>query len=203
MKFLSDFFPILLFFIAYKTHDIYVATGVAIAASMLQVGWFYLRHKKVENMQLITLGLLVFFGGMTLLLRDPDFIMWKPSVVNWLFAAAFLGSGLIGKKSLLQRMMDHAVTLPDTIWKRLNLIWVTFFVVIGLLNIYVAFDLSHTLCISDTEPAKCAEELWVNFKLFGMLGLTFIFIIAQGFYIARHVQDAPQQGNPEVNESDS
>jgi intracellular septation protein len=179
MKFLTDFFPILLFFIAYQAYDIYVATAVAIGASAVQVAYFQVRHKKVEKMQWVTLGLLVFFGGLTLLLRDPDFIKWKPTVVNWLFAAAFLGSQFIGKKSLLQRMMDQAVTLPDQIWSRLNYIWVSFFVAVGILNLYVAFNYS--------------EETWVNFKLFGMLGVTFVFIIAQGFYIARHVKDEDMQ----------
>ena len=175
MKFLSDFFPILLFFVAYQVYDIYVATAVAIGASAAQVAYFQLRYKKVEKMQWITLGLLIFFGGLTLLLRDPDFIKWKPTVVNWLFALAFLGSSFIGKKSLLQRMMDQAVSLPEHIWNRLNIIWISFFVSIGFLNLYVAFNYP--------------EETWVNFKLFGMLGITFVFVIAQGFYIARHVQE--------------
>ena len=179
MKFLTDFFPILLFFIAYQAYDIYVATAVAIGASAAQVAYFQLRHGKVEKMQWVTLGLLIFFGGLTLLLRDPDFIMWKPTVVNWLFAIAFLGSQYIGKKTLLQRMMDQAVSLPPEIWIRLNYIWVSFFIGIGLLNLYVAYNFS--------------EETWVNFKLFGMLGVTFVFIIAQGFYIARHVKDEDLQ----------
>lgn len=175
MKFLSDFFPILLFFIAYELYDIYVATGVAIAASAAQVAYFHLRYKKVEKMQWMTLGLLIFFGGLTLLLRDPDFIKWKPTVVNWLFAAAFFGSAFIGNKTLLQRMMDQAVSLPAKIWTRLNFIWIIFFIGIGVLNLYVAFNYP--------------EDIWVKFKLFGMLGITFVFVIAQGFYIARHVQE--------------
>jgi intracellular septation protein len=183
MKFLADFFPILLFFIAYKTHDIYVATAVAIAASALQVGYYQLRYRKVEKMQWVTLGLLVFFGGMTLAFHDPDFIKWKPTVVNCLFALAFLGSQFIGEKTLLQRMMDQAITLPAPIWIRLNYLWIGFFVAIGLVNLYVAFNYS--------------EETWVNFKLFGMLGLTFAFVIAQGFYIARHAQEEETANNNE------
>jgi len=184
MKFLSDFFPILLFFIAYELYDIYIATAVAIAASAIQVSYFQLRYRKVEKMQWITLGLLVFFGGLTLLLRDPDFVKWKPTVVNWLFALVFFGSIYIGKKSMLQRMMEQAVNLPDIIWKRLSFIWTFFFVAIGILNLYVAFNFS--------------EDIWVKFKLFGMLGITFIFIIAQGFYIARHVQDNDSTDPDEV-----
>lgn len=195
MKFLSDFFPILLFFIAYKTYDIYVATAVAIAASLLQVGYFQLRYRKVENMQWITLGLLVFFGGLTLLLRDPDYIIWKPTVVNGLFAIAFLGSQFIGSKNLLQRMMDQAISLPAAAWKRLNYIWISFFVFVGLLNLYVAYDLAFLFCEQAIDKDACAEDIWVDFKLFGMLGLTFVFIIGQGFYIARHI--TPQQPHPE------
>ena len=175
MKFLSDFFPILLFFIAYKLEGIYTATAVAIIASALQVSYFQIRYKKVEKMQWVTLLLLVFFGGLTLAFRDPDFIKWKPTVVNWLFAAAFLGSQFICEKNLLQRMMDQAVSVPLLIWQRLNYIWISFFIGIGLLNLFVAFNFS--------------EDTWVDFKLFGMLGITFVFIILQGFYIARHVSD--------------
>lgn len=175
MKFLSDFFPILLFFIAYKLEGIYTATAVAIIASAVQVAYFQIRYKKVEKMQWVTLWLLIFFGGLTLAFRDPDFIKWKPTVVNWLFAAAFLGSQFIGNKTLLQRMMDQAVSLPQVIWQRLNYIWISFFVGIGFLNLYVAFNFS--------------EDTWVDFKLFGMLGITFVFIILQGFYIARHVTE--------------
>jgi len=178
MKFLADFFPILLFFVAYQMAGIYVATAVAIGASVLQVAYFQLRYKKVEKMQWVTLGLLVFFGGMTLIFRNPDFIKWKPTVVNWLFAAAFFGSMFIGKKSLLQRMMDQAITLPPPIWIKLNYLWIAFFISIGFLNLYVAFNFD--------------EETWVNFKLFGMLGLTFVFVIAQGFYIARHAEAPPE-----------
>jgi len=178
MKFLADFFPILLFFVAYQMAGIYVATAVAIGASVLQVAYFQLRYKKVEKMQWVTLGLLVFFGGMTLIFRNPDFIKWKPTVVNWLFAAAFFGSMFIGKKSLLQRMMDQAITLPPPIWIKLNYLWIAFFISIGFLNLYVAFNFD--------------EETWVNFKLFGMLGLTFVFVIAQGFYIARHAEETPE-----------
>lgn len=179
MKFLTDFLPIVLFFIAYQLYDIYVATAVAIATSGLQVGYLWLFRKKIEKMHLVTLGLLVVFGGLTLLLRDPLFIKWKPTVVNWLFAAVFLGSQLIGKKSMVERMMGHAVTLPIQIWNRLNISWGVFFLISGLLNLYVAFNFS--------------EEIWVNFKLFGMLGLTIVFVLLQSFYIARHIQDQNQQ----------
>ncbi len=175
MKFLLDFFPILLFFGAYQVWDIYVATAVAIAAAILQVAWQRLRHGRVEKMQAITLALLVLFGGLTLLLRDPVFIKWKPTVVNWLFAVAFLVTAYVGERSLLQRMMGHAVSLPDAIWRRLNWAWVAFFTAMGVLNLVVAYHFS--------------EAVWVNFKLFGLMGLTLVFVLAQAPYLAKHMEN--------------
>ncbi len=213
MKFLADFFPVLLFFGAYQMYDIYVATGVAIAASVVQVGASWLRGRKVENMHLITLALLVVFGGLTILLQDRTFIMWKPSIVNWLFALAFVGSHFIGDKPLVQRMMSHAVDVPGPIWSRLNQMWTAFFIFMGLLNLYVANDywvvesqLQAASGMQEFDLKQCAtlfsghslelcnqarglEETWVNFKLFGMMGLTFVFVIGQAFYLARHVRD--------------
>ena len=178
MKMLADLFPVILFFIAYQLFDIYVATQVAIAAAVLQVAYHKIRYGKVENTQWLTLGLLAVFGGLTLMLRDPTFIKWKPTVVNWLFAAAFLFSQIFMRRSLLRRMMDHAIALPDAAWLRLNTAWVTFFFGMGVLNLYIAYNYS--------------EQTWVNFKLFGFLGLTLAFMLAQGFYLARHMQtDTP------------
>lgn len=174
MKILADLFPVIVFFVAYQLYDIYVATQVAIVAAALQVAYHWLRHRKVENTHWITLGLLVVFGGLTLALRDPTFIKWKPTVVNWLFAAAFLFSQLFMQRSLLRRMMDHAVTLPDNAWSRLNLAWVLFFFAMGVLNLFVAYSFS--------------EEIWVNFKLFGFLALTLAFMLAQGFYLAQYME---------------
>ncbi len=180
MKILYDFFPILLFFIAYKLGDIYIATAVAIAAAAAQTLVFWIRHRRFEKMHLITFGLLLFFGGLTLLLRDPVFIKWKPSVVNWLFAAVFLGSHWIGEKPIVERMMRHAIQAPPPVWLRLSWMWITFFISIGLLNLYVAYTYS--------------EETWVNFKLFGMLGITFAFVIAQGFYLGRYMIEEKPEG---------
>ena len=174
MKILADLFPVLLFFVAYQLAGIYVATQVTIAASVVQVAYNRLRYGKVENMHWVTLGLLVVFGGLTLALHDPTFIKWKPTVVNWLFAAAFLVSQLFMERSLLQRMMDHAVTLPDAAWRRLSAAWIIFFFAMGVLNLYVAYSYS--------------EEVWVNFKLFGFLGLTLLFMLGQGFYLARFME---------------
>lgn len=174
MKILADLFPVILFFIAYQLFDIYIATQAAIAAAAVQVVYNRLRYGKVETMHWVTLGLLIVFGGLTLALRDPTFIKWKPTVVNWLFAAAFLLSQIFMERSLLRRMMDHAVSMPDAAWLRLNTAWVTFFTAMGMLNLYIAYNFS--------------EAVWVNFKLFGFLGLTLVFMLAQGFYLARFIE---------------
>jgi len=176
MKFLFDLFPILLFFLAYKLYDIYVATAVAIGAAFVQTGAYWLKHRKFEKMHLITLGILVLFGGLTLALRDPLFIKWKPTVVNWLFGVSFLGSQFIGERTLVERMMGHAITAPSPVWSRLNWAWTLFFVFMGLLNLYVAYNFS--------------EDTWVNFKLFGMMGLTLVFVFAQAFYLSRYMESA-------------
>jgi intracellular septation protein len=190
MKFLYDFFPIVLFFISYKVYGMYVATAVIIVSSLLQVGYSWYRHRKVEKMHLITLVIVLVFGGLTLILQDPVFIKWKPTVVNGLFAVAFLGSQFIGKKTLVERMMSTQIELPSAVWRRLNLTWVAFFVVSGAANIYVAYNFS--------------EDTWVNFKLFGVLGLTFAFIIIQAFYISRHLPDeALAEAEEALPESDS
>jgi intracellular septation protein len=162
MKFLFDLFPIILFFGAYKLYDIYVATAVAIGAAFVQTGLFWVRHRRFEKMHLITLGILVVFGGLT--------------VVNWLFGMAFLGSRLFSKTTLVERMMSHAITAPAFVWIRLNWAWIVFFFSIGLLNLYVAYNYS--------------EEAWVNFKLFGMMGLTLVFVFAQAFYLSRYMESA-------------
>lgn len=175
MKLLFDFLPILLFFIAYKTYDIYVATIVIMIAVIVQVGIFRLRHKRFETMHLVTLGLIIIFGGATLLLQDEMFIKWKPSVINWLFAGVFFASQFIGKQPLVKRMMGGAIAMPSHIWTRLNLAWSLFFLVLGFINVYVIYNF-------DTDT-------WVNFKLFGMLGLTFAFVIIQGLFISKYIQE--------------
>ena len=216
MKLLFDFFPILLFFIAFKVYGIFVATAVAIAASFAQVGGFWWKHRRFETMHLVTLGIIVVFGGATLLLQDRTFIMWKPSVVNWLFGAVFLLAPLFSGKTLLERMMGDNIKLPDNIWGRLNWMWVTFFVVLGFANLYVANhfftaeaawrDAAGVPAAEIIEEYPCetqdssslqslcnkvleSEEDWVNFKLFGMLGLTLIFVVGQSFYLARHIEE--------------
>lgn len=187
MKLLFDFFPILLFFVTFKLYDdptqgILAATAVAIVATFVQVGISWWRHRRVEKMHLITLALIVILGGATLVLKDEMFIKWKPTVVNWLFAIVFLGSHYIGKKSLVQRVMEKNIQLPEVIWARLNISWVLFFTAMGILNLYVVYNF-------DTDT-------WVDFKLFGLMGFTLAFVFAQGFYLVRHMKpdtDAEEQ----------
>lgn len=173
MKFLFDFFPIIVFYIAYKMHDIFVATGAIIVATILQVSYTWLRHKRVEKMHVITLLLVVVFGGATIYLHDPEFIKWKVSIVNWLFALVFLGSEFIGEHNIIKRMMQQSITIPEVIWKRLNLGWVGFFTFSGFLNLYIFKNFE--------------ESVWVDFKVYGLLGLTIVFVILQAFYLSRHI----------------
>jgi len=202
MKLLIDFLPIVIFFIVYKMAPqcietispllnadqiqyltdmpaIVLATAVLIPATILQILYTKISTGKVETMHLVTLALVVVMGGATVILQDKTFIQWKPTVVNWLFAAAFLGSCFIGKKTILERMMGQNLSLPTEAWKKLTYAWVAFFIFSGTANLYVAYNFS--------------EDIWVNFKLFGLLGLTIVFIIAQSFYLYRFM-------NPEGEE---
>lgn len=177
MKLLYDFFPIFLFFVAYKLYGIYAATATAIIATVLQVGLFWLKNRRVEKMHIITLAIVIVFGGATLLLRDPVFIKWKPTVAYWLFALTFLGSQFIGDRCIIERVMGHAIQTTRAVWTRLNLAWAAFFVALGFVNLYVAYNY--------------AEATWVNFKLFGLMGLTLVFVVAQGLVLARYVHEQP------------
>ncbi|MCP4982355.1 MAG: septation protein A [Gammaproteobacteria bacterium] len=214
MKQLFDFFPILLFFILYKFYldlpdefilavndwiplmsltpgessdAIYLATLAAIVVTLIQVVLAVIIAKKVEKMPLITLALLLVFGGATLAFKDPLFIQWKPTAINWLFALVFLGSHLIGKKPLIQRMMGHAIEIDDPrVWFRLNLSWIGFFIVAGVANLIVAPEI-------DPLGLQFSEDSWVDFKLFGLMGMTVAFVIAQAFYLARFMPDTDEE----------
>lgn len=180
MKLLLDFLPVIIFFGVYKsTNDIILATAVLIPATLLQMLYTWIRSHKIEKMQLVTLALVVLLGGATVIFQDKTFIQWKPTVVNWLFGLAFLGSQFIGSKPIVQRLMESNLELPTIAWRNLNIAWIVFFMVMGVLNLVVAYNFS--------------EETWVNFKLFGMLGLTLIFILAQGMYLSRHIQNTDNQ----------
>jgi len=173
MKFLFDMFPVILFFVAYKLVDIYAATLVAIVTTVLQIGWVWFKHRKVENMQWISLALIVVFGGATLLLQNENFIKWKPTVLYWLFSTVLLVANLFFRKNLIKSMMGSQITAPDSVWNKLLAGWIAFFAFMGALNLFVAFFYS--------------TDIWVNFKLFGGIGLMLLFVVAQAFVLAPHI----------------
>ena len=175
MKFLFDLFPIILFFAAFKVFDIYVATGVVIAATVAQIAWVWHRHRKVDTMLWVSLGLVVVFGGATLILRDETFIKWKPTVLYWLFAATLFGSAQFFGKNLIRVMLEKQVGLPEALWSKLNFAWMVFFAAMGALNLWVAFNFS--------------TDTWVSFKLFGFMGLMLVFIIIQGMVLSKYMSD--------------
>jgi intracellular septation protein len=175
MKFLFDLFPVILFFVAFKLAGIYVATAVAIAATFLQIGWLALRRKKIDSMLWASLGIIVVFGGATLLLRDETFIKWKPTVLYWLFSAVLAVSEVAFRRNLIRAMLSEQVHLPGPVWARLNWSWIGFFAAMGALNLYVAY--------------KFSTDLWVNFKLFGGMGLMLLFVIAQALVLARYMEE--------------
>lgn len=175
MKMLFDIFPVILFFAAFKLYDIYVATAVAMGATFAQIAWMWLRHRKVDNMLWVSLAVITVFGGATLLLKDDTFIKWKPTVLYWLFGGTLTVGALVFKKNLVRAMMQHQVVLPEGIWTRLLMSWIGFFTLMGILNLYVAYNYSL--------------DAWVNFKLFGGLGLMIAFVLVQAVMLARHVQE--------------
>jgi len=174
MKFLFDLFPVILFFIAFKLQGIYVATAVAIGASFAQIGWLWLRGRKIDAMLWVSLAIIVVFGSATLLLRDETFIKWKPTVLYWIFASVLSGSALFFRKNLIRAMLGEQIRLPDPAWSKLNFSWVGFFACMGFLNLYVAFNFP--------------TDTWVNFKLFGGMGLMLAFVIGQGLFLAKYVE---------------
>lgn len=179
MKFLFDLFPIILFFIAFKTYDIFVATAVAIVATFVQIGWVWLRHRKVDNMMWISLFVIILFGGATLLFQDENFIKWKPTVLYWLFAAVLFISNSFFQKNLIRMMLEKQIKLPQFVWNKLNLSWIVFFVFMGCINLYVAYGFS--------------VDTWVTFKLFGSTALMLIFVVSQVFMLNKHMIPATSE----------
>jgi intracellular septation protein len=170
MQLLFDFFPVIAFFIAYKLTDIYVATAVIIVAVLVQTSVQWIRHKKVSSMALISAVLVLVFGGLTLLIHDEMFIKWKVTVVNWLFATGFLLSHFIGDRPFIQRMLGANVQLERPLWLKLSWMWIAFFTIIGAINLYITYNFS--------------TDVWAAFKLYGMIGLTLLFALLQGAWIA-------------------
>lgn len=179
MKFLFDLFPLILFFAAYKMYDIYVATGVAIAAAFVQVIAFWLKNRRFETMHVVTLGALIVFGGMTIVLRDPAFIKWKTTIVYWLLALIVLFSQFLTKRTVVEALMADKLPLPREAARMFNLHWAIFAFALGALNIYVAFF--YGLELDETRR----EEIWVNFKVFGVLVLTMVFMAFEIFLMIR------------------
>ena len=215
MKMLFDLFPVILFFIAFKVSEgrkeataellnglfgsvglagafapdqapILLATVVVILATCGQIAWVWLRHGKVDNMLWVSLALVVVLGGMTLVLRDEGFIKWKPTILYWVFALTLLVSATVFGKNLIRSMLAAQIEVPDAVWTKLNLVWAAFFVFMGAANLYIA--------------RSFPTDIWVNFKLFGGMGLMLVFMIAQGFWLSRHMPETPaDEQNKENN----
>lgn len=195
MKMLFDFFPVIVFYIAYSVSKHYtnevqamvIATALLIAATCVQVGVTWLKKRTVEKMHIVVLVLAVIFGGATIYFHEPRYLVWKVTLVNWLFGVAFLASHYIGDSPIVKRMMQHAVELPEKIWTRLSYMWIVFFLVIGVINLLVFNFVIHKYGADEGLTA------WVQFKLFGMFGLTLVFVVIQSFYLARHVREKPAE----------
>ena len=176
MKFLFDLLPVVLFVTTYVlTDSIYVATAVIIPATIAQVIYARVRYGKVDRMLWASLILIVVMGGLTLALQDKRFIMWKPTLLYWLFAAVLAITPLVSKTNLVRSLLGKELSAPDHVWSRLNLSWVAFFALLGALNLYVAFNYS--------------EAFWVQFKLWGGMGLMLVFVVAQAVVLARYAHE--------------
>jgi intracellular septation protein len=171
MKFFIDLLPVIIFFVVYKYTDIFYATFSAIIVSILLAITTYLIKKKIEKMVLINTFLITILGGLTILLKDNTFIMWKPTAIYWLFALVLIVSQLLFKKNLMKQMLGKQVTLQDHAWNHISMNVIIFMIGIGILNLYVAFNFD--------------ENTWVNFKLFGITFLLFIFMIYLALYISK------------------
>lgn len=172
MKFLFDFFPVVLFFTGYKLWGIYTATAIAMVASLIQVFLYRIIYQRYEKLHLFSLAIIFILGGATLFFHNEWFIKWKPTGIYWLSAVLFLGSNLITSKPLIQRIMETNINLHTTIWIRLNYAWAVFFTIMGAINLYVAYNYS--------------TDVWVNFKLFGGIGFTLLFVFLQAIYLTKH-----------------
>jgi intracellular septation protein len=179
MKLFFDLFPLLVFFVLYKTHDIYVATGAIIVATGLQVAYLWLRKKPIEKMYLITFVSLLVLGGLTLAFHDERFLKLKPTLVNLAFAGVFAGAHWVGNQVIIQRMLGKVLNLSDAAWRKLDWAWVGFFVFCAVLNEIFARNFS--------------QEVWVNFKVFGLMGLSLVFMFGQIFLLRKHLIEPPPE----------
>jgi intracellular septation protein len=179
MKFFIDLLPVILFFVAFKMYDIFVATAVAIGATLAMIIYAKIRHGKIEKMLLVNGAIISVLGGVTLLLHDKTYIMWKPTVLYWLMAVVLLVSNLFFKKNFIQQMMGKMILAPKPVWDKVNLVWAGFLVALGFLNLYVAFNYS--------------ENTWVNFKLFGVTSMLFLFMVAHTFVLRKYLIDPGEE----------
>jgi len=200
MKLLFDLFPVILFFVSFKYSEknpelaaswvatilgsvpvdikqapILLATVVVIAATVAQIAWVHFRHGKVDKMLWISLGLVVVFGGLTLAFQNEAFIKWKPTILYWVFAGSMAFSALVLKKNPIKAMLGEQMTLPEPVWGKVNLSWIGFFLVMGALNLIIAFNFP--------------TDTWVNFKLFGGMGLMLLFVLGQGMLLSKYVEE--------------
>ncbi|MCB5187044.1 septation protein A [Methylobacillus caricis] len=175
MKFLFDLFPVILFFIVYKFFGIYEATAAAIVATIAQIAWAKLRTGKVDGALIVSGVIIIVFGGATLWLHDESFIKWKPTILYWFFTIGLLGSNWLFRKNLIRSMMEKQIAMPDPIWNKLNAAWAIFFLALGFINLYVAFNYS--------------TDLWVDFKLFGTMGLMLVFVIGQSLLLNKYISE--------------
>ena len=185
MHALLEYIPLVVFFIFYKFADIYWATGSLIVTSALQIIYYLIKKKPVPKRNWIFFGLIAVFGGLTIFLHDDSFIKWKVTIINLIFALALLISNYVFKKNIIKQFLAESLTLPEPVWSSLNLAWALFFATCGILNIYVAFNFD--------------QEIWVNFKVFGLTGLTFVFAIGTILSLYKYL---PTDGEEDKKEAD-
>ncbi|MBD1556949.1 septation protein A [Vibrio sp. S9_S30] len=182
MKQLIEFIPLIIFFVLYKMYDIYVATGALIFATAIQIAVTFIIYRKFEKMQLITFAMVAVFGGMTIFFQNENFIKWKVTIVYLVFAMGLFVTQLMGKP-IIKGMLAKEISLPDTLWNKINYAWIGFFSFCAFLNVYIAFTMSL--------------DTWVNFKVFGLLAATFSFMILTGVYIYKHMPKDQQKDSQE------
>ncbi len=179
-KIIFDFLPLILFFIALKLGDIYIATKVAMAATVLQIIWLKVKRQRIEASHWLNLIVIVLFGGLTIYLQDENFIKWKPTVLYWIFALIIAGALLISNNNLIKRLMGTQITLPEPVWTKLAYSWSAFFALMGILNLFVAFSGYFTI------------DQWATFKVFGLTILLIAFVIGQSLVLAKYMRDEEQ-----------
>lgn len=180
MKLVFDLFPLILFFIAYRAFDIFVATGVAMVAVIAQVAWLRVRKRKIETMHIINLVVIVIFGGATILTENDVFIRWKPTILYWCFSVILFVSQFAFNKPAIQHVMGSQMDLPKHVWTKMNLSFAVFTFIMGLLNLYAAFVYG-----ADLDP-DVQRDHWVNFKVFGTMILTFVFVVVLMLSLSKH-----------------